>query len=202
MAEHMKQWLGAYLDNEMNQEMQGKVEAHLATCSSCQAELEELKSLSKLLKTAARGKSLAPEAHFSARVALKLPRRQIPPLASSAARIGWWMIPAGILSAWAFLQAVQVVSSLALAAGQFGLISGPLAWLSGLNGQNLFTSVVLSLVDGRFGLATSSFLAFFGRGTGIVWNLFIPVLFQSALALLFASWLAVWWLRNFSKRRK
>jgi anti-sigma factor RsiW len=80
MAEHMNQWLGAYLDNELNQEMQGKVEAHLATCSSCQAELEELKSLSKLLKTAARGKSLAPEAHFSARVALSCPGVRYRPL--------------------------------------------------------------------------------------------------------------------------
>jgi len=200
VVEHMNQWQGAYLDNELNGEMQRKVEAHLANCSYCKAELEELKSLSKLLKTAAKGKSLVPDVHFSAQVALKLPRHQIPPLASSATRIGWWLLPAGILGVWAFIQAVQVASSLALAAGQFGLVSGPLAWLSGLNGQNLFTSAVLSLVDGRFGLTTSSFLAFIGRGTGILWNLFILVLFQAGLALLFASWLAVWLLRNFPKK--
>lgn len=202
MPEHINQWLGAYLDNELKEEMQRKVKAHLANCSSCQAELEELKSLSKLLKATTSQKRLAPEAHFSTQVALKLPRRQIPPLAANAANIGWWMIPAGILSAWVFLQAMLAVSSLALAAGQFGLVSAPLAWLSGLSGQGLFTSAVLSLVDGRFGLATSSFLAFIGRGTGMMWSLFIPVLFQAALALLFASWLAVWWLRNFPKRNE
>ena len=202
MVEHVNQWLGAYLDGELNGAMQRKVEAHLATCRSCQTELEELNRLTKLLKAAAREKSLAPDARFSAQVTLKLPRRQVQPLATSVARIGWWLIPAGILSAWVFFQAVLLVSSLALAASQAGFLSGSLAWLSDLTGQNLVTSAVFGLVDGRLGQTVSSFLVYVGDGTDLGWNLVVPVVFQAAFALLFASWLAVWWVRNYSKRSK
>lgn len=72
MDEHVNQWLGAYLDGELNVEKQNKVKVHLASCRSCQVELEELKSPSNLLKAAARENSLTPDAHFGARVRLTL----------------------------------------------------------------------------------------------------------------------------------
>jgi hypothetical protein len=77
-----------------------------------------------------------------------------------------------------------------------------LAWLSGLNGQNAFTSALLNLVDGRLGQTVSSLLYYLGNGTDLGWSLVVPVVFQAALALLFASWLAAWWFRNYSKRSK
>ena len=201
MVEHMNQWLGAYLDGELNKEMQIKVEAHLATCKSCRTEFEELKSLSTLLRTAANENRLVPDAHFSAQVALKLPRRQMQPLATRVARIGWWLVPAGILGAWVFLQAALVVSGLTVVLGQAGALNGSLAWLSNLHGQNLVSSTVFSLIDGRLGQTVSSILLDVGNGTTLGWNLVVPVVFQAALGLLFASWLAVWWYRNYSKRR-
>ena len=202
MDEHVNQWLGAYLDGELNGEKQRMVKAHLAHCQFCQAELEVVSHLSTLLKTAGRENKLTPDARFAAQVALKLPRRQDPPLGSTAARISWWLIPAGILGAWVFLQAVLVVSNLTLAASLASPLSGSLAWLSGLSGQNLVTSAVLSLVDGRLGQTASSLLLYAGDGTALGWNLLVPVVFQAALALLFVSWLAVWWFRNYSKRSK
>ena len=202
MDEHVNQWLGAYLDGELNGEKQRMVKAHLETCQSCRAELEELKSLSNLLKTTAKENSLAPDARFAAQVALKLPRRQEQPLSATIVRIGWWLAPAGILGAWVFLQAVLVVSDLTQAAGLAGAQSGSLAWLSGLNGQNTVTSALLSLVDGRLGQTVSSLLYYLGNGTDLGWSLVVPVVFQAALALLFASWLAAWWFRNYSKRSK
>jgi anti-sigma factor RsiW len=202
MDEHVNQWLGAYLDGELNGEKRRLVKAHLESCRSCQAELEELKSLSSLLKATAKENSLAPDARFAARVALKLPRRQEQPLAATLVGIGWWLVPAGILGAWVFLQAVLVVSGLAQAAGLAGSQSGSLAWLSGLNGQNAFTSALLNLVDGRLGQTVSSLLYYLGNGTDLGWSLVVPVVFQAALALLFASWLAAWWFRNYSKRSK
>ena len=202
MGEHMNRLLGSYLDGELKGDMLSKFERHLAGCSSCQGALGELKRLSKLLKMSANEKRLTPDARFSAQVALKLTQRQAPPLTSKAAQIGWWLIPALILSTWVFLQAVLVVSSLAAAAGQAGLLTGPLAWVSNLTEQNLVTSAVFNLVDGRFGLATSAFLDFIGEGTAFGLNLIVPVLFQTALGLLFASWLAVWWVLNISQRSK
>jgi predicted anti-sigma-YlaC factor YlaD len=202
MDEHVNQWLGAYLDGELNGEKQGMVKAHLAGCPSCQAELEELQSLSTLLRTVAREDRITPDSRFTAQVALKLPRRQVQPLSDTAVRIAWWLVPTGILGAWVFLQAVMVVSGLTLAAGLASPLSGSLAWVSGLNGQNLATSTVLLLVDGRLGQTVRSLILYLGDGTAVGWNFIVPVVFQAALALLFASWLAVWWFRNYSKRSK
>ncbi len=200
MVEHVTQWLGAYLDGELNGAMQRKVEAHLLECSACQGELKELKSLSELLKTNAAENRLDPGPHFASQVILKLPRQPAQPLAGQAARIGWWLVPAGILGGWVFLQTVLLVSSLALAAGQIVPWSGPLAWLSDLGGQNLVISAISTLVDGRFGLATNSILNFISEGASLSWDLVLPIAFQTALALMFISWLAVWWVGHFSKR--
>jgi anti-sigma factor RsiW len=202
MDEHVNQWLGAYLDGELNLEKRRMVEAHLETCSSCRADLEELTSLSNLLKTTAKENSLVPDARFAAQVALKLPRRQEQPLAATVVKIGWWLAPAGILGAWVFLQAVLVVTGLAQAAGLAGSQNGSLAWLSGLSGQNAVTSTLSNLVDGRLGQTVSSLLYYLGNGTDLGWSLIVPVVFQAALALLFVSWLAAWWFRNYSKRSK
>jgi anti-sigma factor RsiW len=202
MDEHVNQWLGAYLDGELNGEKQRMVKEHLARCQACQAELEELRRLSTLLKTAARENRLTPPARFAAQVALKLPRRQAQPLPGAVARVGWWLVPAGILSAWVFLQAVMVVSGLALAAALASPLNGSLAWLSNLGGQNLATSAVLNLVDGRLGETVKSVLLYVGNGADLGWSLVVPVVFQAALALLFVSWLAVWLFRYYSRRSK
>jgi hypothetical protein len=202
MDEHVNQWLGAYLDGELNGEKQRRVAAHLAGCQSCQAELEDLKRLSTLLKTTAKENRLTPDARFAAQVALKLPRRQVQPLPGAVARVGWWLVPAGILGAWVFLQAVMIVSSLALAAGLAGPQSGWFAWLSNLGGQNLLTSTVLNLVDGRLGETVRSVLLYIGNSTDLGWSLVLPVVFQAALALLFVSWMAVWLFRYYSRRSK
>jgi anti-sigma factor RsiW len=200
MDEHVNLWLGAYLDGELNGEKQRMVEEHLAHCQFCQSELEELRRLSTLLKMTAGENRLTADARFAAQVALKLPRRQVQPLPGAIARIGWWMVPAGILGAWVFLQAVMVVSGLALAAGLASPQSGSFAWLSDLGEQNLVTSTVLNLVDGRLGETFRSLLLYVGNGTALGWSLVVPVVFQAALALLFVSWMAVWLFRNYSRR--
>jgi anti-sigma factor RsiW len=47
--EPLSEWLGAYLDGELNPECRAWVESHLASCSICQQELEELRRISRLL---------------------------------------------------------------------------------------------------------------------------------------------------------
>ena len=50
MAEHVTEWLGAYHDGELGAAAARKIEAHLAECGACRAELEEIRRLSDLLK--------------------------------------------------------------------------------------------------------------------------------------------------------
>jgi anti-sigma factor RsiW len=45
----VREWLGAYLDGELNAERRAWVQYHLARCAMCRHELEELRNLSSLL---------------------------------------------------------------------------------------------------------------------------------------------------------
>ena len=48
MAEHVLDWLGAYLDGELAGQRLKLVEDHLAACPECQAELSALSHLSEM----------------------------------------------------------------------------------------------------------------------------------------------------------
>ena len=50
MSNHVTEWLNAYLDGELHGSRLQHVEAHLAECDACQAELESLERLSSLLQ--------------------------------------------------------------------------------------------------------------------------------------------------------
>jgi len=48
MAEHVKDWLGAYLDGELQGNRLQAVEAHLQTCKACRDELQGLRGLAEM----------------------------------------------------------------------------------------------------------------------------------------------------------
>ena len=98
-----------------------QVEAHLARCATCRAELEELRALAALLQESPAAESLTPPERFVAQVGLRLPRRPERPAWQRALETGWQLAPLGLLGAWAFVQAVFVVSSVVLGALRMGL---------------------------------------------------------------------------------
>ena len=130
MAEHVLEWLNAYLDHELNSRRQEQVEKHLVDCPACQAELAALRRLSQAVQESATTPELPPAERFTAQVMLRLPRQQIKPPRNTARELSWWLAPAAILVAWAFIQAVFLLSTGVWTAGQAGLLGETAAWLA------------------------------------------------------------------------
>ena len=120
MTEHVTAWLGAYDDGELQGRRLRHVEAHLAQCETCRAELESLRALAGLLQESPAAEGLAPPERFVAQVGLRLPRRPERPAWQRGLEIGWRLVPLGLFGAWAFLQAVFVVAGLVLLALRLG----------------------------------------------------------------------------------
>lgn len=163
MSEHVTAWLNAYHDGELTGRQLNRVEAHLAECAPCRAELEQLRFLSAMLQESpALSESLPPE-QFVAQVGLRLPRRQEEPAFQRALRVAWQLAPLVLLGAWAFLQTVLIVTVLTRVA--LGL---------GLGGE---TAATLLPAESR------------GLWQGVLLNLIL----SGVIALSYLSWLASWW---------
>ncbi len=117
MSEHVLDWIGAYHDGELHGDRLRSMEAHLRTCTACQAELAALQGLSAQLQASAPMPARTSPEQFVAQVRLRLPPRRAPAPGRERLRqaAGLWL-PLGVLGLWAFGQAVLVVSSLGLAA--------------------------------------------------------------------------------------
>jgi len=115
MSEHVLDWIGAYHDGELHGDRLRRVEAHLRACSACQAELEALQNLAARLQASPPMPARTPPEQFVAQVRLRLPPRSAPVPGRARLRqaAGLWL-PLGVLTLWAFGQAVLLVSGLAL----------------------------------------------------------------------------------------
>jgi anti-sigma factor RsiW len=162
MNEHVHTWLQAYHDGELKGTRLRKVEEHLESCAACRAELEQMQSLSALLQ----GSSLpefTPGDRFVAQVALRLPRKAPETGWQHTLRLGWQMIPFGLVGTWAFAQAAFLMVTILALVDQFCTVCREyLAWLS------------------------------FSNST-IWWALGLNLLVTVLLGLLSSSWLAGWW---------
>ncbi|HEY3312970.1 MAG TPA: zf-HC2 domain-containing protein [Anaerolineales bacterium] len=134
MNQHVLELLPAYHDGQLNPERQEQVKAHLQTCPACVARLEELESLSSLLKSDTPPGLLHPD-RFAAQVILKLPRLESDKPGGQATSIPRRLLaaPLIIIIVWAFLQAALLITSVLLWAG----------WVLGLEPINLPGALVL-----------------------------------------------------------
>jgi hypothetical protein len=71
----VKDWLGPYLDSEVSPDVQRAVEAHIAECAACSAELESLRRMASLLATPIRA-PVSPELWHAIERRLNEPRPQ------------------------------------------------------------------------------------------------------------------------------
>ena len=157
MVEHVNEYLGAYLDKELHGWRLQQVEAHLAACQACAAELAELRSLSALLRETPVEGDFSPPDRFADQVLLQLPRRQEHPSGTQQLKVRWWLAPASLLGAWVFTQTVVIVSWLVWAGGQTGLFGSSAAWLNGAPRYNLWLHTALSLFNGSLASAQPTF---------------------------------------------
>jgi anti-sigma factor RsiW len=191
MPNHVTEWLNAYLDGELQNGRLRTVEAHLAECGVCQAELQSLRALSGLLHEVPRPEFTPPE-RFATQVNLLLPHKPSAATGSRLFEIGWWMIPVGLLAAWAFISTAVLVGNMISAAASFGFLDSATAlWVSGSSNTASLASTL-----GAFRLLEGNSLQWLEITEGYSRNLLPQFIWQIAIALLYLIWIAVWWTRQ------
>lgn len=191
MSNHIKEWLNAYLDGELKNGRLRHVEAHLAGCPECMAELEALQNLSDLLHEAPAPDFTPPE-KFAAQVNLRLPHGQPKPMKTSVNEFGWWMIPVSLALVWVLLGTTDLVSDVVAAAGRFGLLSNAPAWLvRGFSEETVWSGTL-----GEFGFLSGQGLQWAERTEFFTRNTLPEIIWQVAIALLYLSWIVLWWARQ------
>jgi hypothetical protein len=185
MNAHPTQWFGAYLDGELDNEHSQRIQQHLKSCKDCQAEIEQLSRLSQVLQCLPE---LAPGTsadHFTNLVLSKLPARQ--PLNRHVGwRLSWWLIPAILISGWAFIQALIFVSGLLLRFAPLQEITR-----MPLESQSLLQDLLPVFVLPGF----YSWISTLSTGLPVsqMLHLFLlNILASSACAILLGSWIASW----------
>jgi predicted anti-sigma-YlaC factor YlaD len=193
MAEHMLEWLNAYLDGELSGWKRERVEQHLAACPTCRHELEVLRFLSQEIQQVSLPQELPSAERFTAQVILRLPRQTEQPARRTGRELSWWLAPAALLVAWAFVQAVFWLSNGVWAAAQAGLLGEARGWLAPASqGAGILTGAFqwLGVIPGD----TPQQIA--GLSESIGWNLLLQMGIEGGVALLYLGWLVAWWQRQ------
>lgn len=193
MNGHVTAWLEAYHDGELQGRRLKQVETHLAECETCCRALYNLQALSSLLEAYPEPEHLTSPERFAARVGLHLPRRQRP-IWQHALIMGWKMAPIGLLGFWIFIQTAFMTSGLITAVLELG------------TGNELFVMFLpgvesRTMMNAFFGLQGASsvdilltVLDVLLSGADLLgWNLSIYLCLLITIGLLYASWLASWW---------
>jgi len=191
MSKHVHEWLNAYHDNELYGSHLQQVEAHLAECPICQAELEALEKLTSLLDEVPAPEFTSPE-RFAAQVNLRLPRRQMTAPGKKILEIGWWMVPVGLLVSWVFVSTSFLVGEILSTANNLGLLTGVSNWLT--FGPVNETDVSAAL--GQFGILSGNGLDWAASLEALTRTSMPMIIFQVSIALLYLSWIAIWWARR------
>ncbi len=193
MTEHVTAWLGAYQDGELWGRRLRQVEDHLAHCAMCRAELERLRALAALLQESPVTGGLMPPERFVAQVGLRLPRRPERPAWQRTLEIGWQLAPLGLLGAWAFVQAVSVVTGVLLGALRMGL-GGDVAarLLPGLQ-QGPWLAETFNLSGAGLNDVGRIMLRLLSNGGPLGWGITLNLVSLTVIGLLYWSWLGSWW---------
>jgi len=208
MTQHVTAWLGAYHDGELQGLRLQQVEAHLAHCAACRADLESLRALATLLQQSPAAANLTPPERFVAQVGLRLPRRPERPAWQRGLEIGWRLVPVGLFGAWTFVQAVFVVAGVVLFALQMGLGGDMTAGLwypelvEGLPApQGPSLSEIFDLSEASLKDAGQFMLQLLSHGGPLGWGFTLNLVLTGGIGLLYWSWLASWWARRQHSQR-
>jgi predicted anti-sigma-YlaC factor YlaD len=191
MSNHVNEWLNAYHDGELRGSRLDHVKAHLVECELCQAELESLESLSSLLHEVPMPEFM-PVERFATQVNLRLPHKPVKVSRSKLVEVGWWMIPVGLLAVWVFIGTSFFISDLLATANNLGLLSGLSNWLASGPTNDIYLSATL----GQFGVLSGNGLNW-AESTETFTRMSLPqIALQVSIALLYLSWIAIWWARH------
>lgn len=203
MTEHVTQWLSAYQDGELQGRQRQQVETHLAGCEECRGELQALHDLSALLY-GVPVPEFTPSERLAAQVNLRLPRIHAKAPEHKVWEVGWWMIPAGLLSLWILMTAVGWLGDVVTAANRWGLLDTTSAGTIQVGPVQIETLPAWLTPDSAS--AWSGVLSRLGflHGSGLVWAATIESFLRNTLplfvgqvsiAVLYLGWLTIGWAR-------
>jgi predicted anti-sigma-YlaC factor YlaD len=112
--QRINQYLDEYYDGELSPARRRQVEAHLEECTSCQAEVDQMRRLSVLLDEMPLPDAFSSPQLFQAQVALRVSRQQVE--RSRYPEAAWHVVPVLLLCGLFVLQGL-----LALLGGMAGL---------------------------------------------------------------------------------
>jgi predicted anti-sigma-YlaC factor YlaD len=191
MSDHVSEWLNAYHDGELRGNRLHHVEEHVAECKLCQAELESLEGLSNVLHEVPVPE-FVPVEKFATQVNLRLPHKQTQVVGKQIVEVGWWMIPVGLVGAWIFVTTSAILGDVLSTASHFGLLSGISSWIS----AGPLNDVYLSASLGQAGVLNGNSLSW-AEATETLTRISLPqIILQISIAVLYLSWLAIWWARR------
>jgi len=180
IGEHVLQELEAYYDGQLHGAQQKRIAAHLEICTECRAKLARLERLSALLGEVPVPKGQLTPERFTAQVRLQLPPREAP-----GRHRDHWAIPALLVGAWTFIEAVSLVSSGLILALTLGL--GEQLGATWLNPARGSWQTLQSLELGwRGALPLFSFL------TSALWTALVPLALLGGICILFWGWWVTW----------
>ena len=178
---HVFDLLAAYVDGELSGALFRQVGDHLQICEECQVELVELQRLSELLQESPAVSPRMSIERFVDQVHLRLPPRPQKERSAwvKALRLGWQLVPLGLIGTWVCLQVFLGVGQAALLA-----LNVPADLLMGALRADLPGDLMASSLFG------SRFLV----GLSLLWlvDFYLTVL----TAILFWGWLASWWVSH------
>lgn len=129
MSDLYRPLIPVYYDGELAEPARSLLERHLEVCPACAAELEALRSLSRLLQEAPLALAERPFAagqRSAAELRLRLPprpastgqgRTALPWSAPAALGRRWLLPPLGLIGLWAFVQAALLLTAFLLSGG-------------------------------------------------------------------------------------
>ena len=200
MTDHIPEWLGAYHDGELHGARLRQIEQHLAGCAACQAELDAIRNLSALLQEPAPSDDFLPGERFAANLALLLPRPSEQPEPRNAFKIGWWLIPVGLLGLWLFIDITFSLSSVVTFAADSGLLGGHLTWLQGSPLQMTWFATAMDLFGSQVGAPGRAALSVLNEANLFIAQIAGKLIPQAILAAAYLGWLFVWWLGHQRQR--
>ena len=196
MPDHVTEWLGAFHDGELRGARLRQTEQHLAGCATCQAELDEIRDLSTMLQdTASKGDFLTTE-QFVANLALSMPRQSELSQSRNALKIGWWLIPVGLLGIWLFIDITFLLSPVVKLSVESGLLGDASAWLQGNPAQMRWFAAAMNLFGNQLGAPGRETLSALHDASLFIAQMAGRLIPQAILAVSYLGWLLSWWLRQ------
>ncbi len=200
MIDHVTHLLGAYHDGELQGKRLNQVEEHLSSCESCQAELEKLQALSNTLALYPAPSALTSADTFVAQVALQMPRNPDEPTIKRVFNFGWQAAPVGILSVWAFVQSLLIVSGIIFLLMRLGINLEPMANLLAPPSEGLNLGMFFGFEGESLGELGRTAVEILINGGPLGWGPMFYLALILILGLLYCSWMASWWVRDREKQ--